>query len=163
MNISAIAAMGKNRVIGKNNQLPWHLPADLQHFKQLTIGHPIIMGRKTFESIGKALPHRTNIIMSTNPHFHAANCLTATSIEEVMRLNEVSTSAEIFIIGGEHIFQLWLPYINRVYLTEVDCEISGDAFFPELDKNEWREVARESHQPDEKNPYFYDFVVLEKR
>ena len=160
--ISAIAAMSINRVIGKDNQLPWHLPADLKHFKNLTTGHPILMGRKTYESIGKPLPNRTNLIMSQNSDFQAAGCITVQSIQEVLAQPAVINSEELFIIGGAHIYQLWLAEITRIYLTLVKETFDGDAFFPELNSNDWREIAREQHQADEQNIYAYDFIQLER-
>lgn len=159
--LSAIVAMGKNGVIGKKNQLPWHLPADLKHFKTITTGHPIVMGRKTYESIGKPLPNRTNLIMSQNA-FQAEGCITVNSIKDTLQQPTVLNSDEIFIIGGAHIYQLWMPYLERIYLTLVHHEFAGDAFFPELNPHDWQEITRESHQPDENNAYAYDFIQLEK-
>lgn len=160
--ISAIVAMGQNRVIGRNNQLPWHLPADLKHFKELTTGHPILMGRKTYESIGKPLPNRTNIIMTQNDTFQAPHCIIVKSIQDALMLPAVLNSQEMFIIGGARIYQLWLPSLTRIYLTVVQHEFAGDTYFPELNLQEWQENECEKHDADVNNPYAYQFVKLER-
>jgi len=161
--ISAIAAMAENRIIGKNNQLPWHLPADLKHFKAVTTGHPILMGRKTYDSIGRPLPNRTNIILTRNPSVDIPGCKVVTSIQEAIQLASNENVQELFIIGGAEVYRQLLPQIQRLYLTIVHQNFDGDAFFPELDAKEWREVSRERHEPDEKNAYAYSFVRLERR
>jgi len=158
--LSAIVAMAENRVIGKNNQLPWHLPADLQHFKTLTTGHPIIMGRKTHESIGKPLPHRTNIIITRDPTYRANGCLIATSFEAA--LQHATATDEIFVIGGAEIYRHTLPYLQRIYLTIIHHAFEGDSFFPEFNSTEWKETARDYHAADEKNAYAYSFITLER-
>ncbi|MEQ1667878.1 MAG: dihydrofolate reductase, partial [Sulfuriferula sp.] len=146
--ISLIAAMSKNRVIGINNTLPWHLPADLQHFKQLTLGHTIIMGRKTFESIGRALPGRTNIIISRNGYPAPANCTVVDSIAAAIKL--CTNKDEIFFIGGEQIYAQAIAYADKLYLTEIDTEIAGDAHFPDFSPTDWIETDR---QPQTASPY----------
>lgn len=160
MNISLIAAMDRNRVIGKQNALPWYLPADLRHFKELTIGKPIIMGSTTFASIGKALPDRTNIILTRDPSFAAEGCTTIHSVEEA--LAAAQGHDEVMIIGGANVFKQFLPMANKMYLTIIDTSLDGDVYFPEWDPAEWQETNREPHKPDEKNVYSYTFVTLER-
>lgn len=159
--LSAVVAMSENRVIGKNNQLPWRLPADLKHFKTITSGSPIVMGRKTYESIGRPLPNRTNIILTRNQHFHAPGCLVVSSLNEALSLVP-SSAKEIFIIGGAEIYQQLLAHIQRIYLTIVHHEFEGDAYFPELNMKEWHEIERIHHQQDQNNHYAYSFVILER-
>lgn len=163
--LSAIAAMAENRTIGFKNSLPWHLPADLKHFKTLTHEHPILMGRKTFESIGKPLPNRTNIILTRDPTYQAAGCIVVTSLELAIQeaLNSHhNTNNEIFIIGGEEIYRQLLPHVQQLYLTIVHHEFEGDAFFPALNNNEWHEISRETHHADEHHAYNYSFLTLER-
>jgi dihydrofolate reductase len=160
--ISAIAAMAENRAIGINNRLPWHLPADLKHFKALTSGHPILMGRKTYQSIGRPLPHRMNIIITRDLEFQAPGCIVVNSIEQAVGVAEVEDSNEIFIIGGAEVYQQLMPHIERIYLTIVHHAFEADTFFPEIDMKEWREVAREDHVADEANEFDFSFITLEK-
>lgn len=160
--ISAILAMGENRVIGKNNQLPWRLPADLKHFKAITSGHPILMGRKTYQSIGRPLPNRINIIMTRDAHFQAPGCTVVTSIDEAIVCASNNNSDEIFIIGGAEIYTQLMPVIDCIYLTVVHQTFDGDAFFPELATDEWKEVERTVHQADAENAYAYSFIRLER-
>jgi dihydrofolate reductase len=162
MKISAIAAMSENRVIGDDNQLPWHLPADLKHFKNLTSGHPILMGRKTYESIGRPLPNRTNIIISRNTDFEAQGCTVVKDIDEAIACAKKQNSEEIFIIGGAEVYKQLLPAIDRIYLTIVHEDFEGDAFFPELDMKEWKESERVRHEADEINEFAYSFIVLDR-
>lgn len=161
--ISAIAAMAENRVIGINNKLPWHLPADLKHFKQLTTGNPILMGRKTYESIGRPLPNRLNIVLTREPQFQAPGCEVVNSIEAAMRLAAQDNKSEIFIIGGAEIYHQLLPKIQRIYLTIVHHDFDGDAYFPALSSTDWIEVAREKHCADAENMYEYSFITLERK
>lgn len=158
--ISMIAAMDKNRVIGNQNKLPWHLPADLKHFKQLTLGKSILMGRKTFASIGRPLPERTNIIITRDPLFKAAGCEIYHSIPEA--LAKTATESEIMIIGGANIFEQCLPLAQTLYLTIIKHDFVGDTYFPRLDLSEWREIESHEHQPDEKNSYAYKFITLSR-
>lgn len=160
--ISAIVAMSENRVIGDDNHLPWHLPADLKHFKALTTGHPILMGRKTYESIGRPLPNRTNIIMTRNPSYQVAGCTVVTSIDKAIEHASAIGSNEIFIIGGAEIYQQLLPHIERIYLTVVHETFEGDAFFPELNPREWKESVSIAHLADADNEYDYTFSTLER-
>ena len=162
MIVSAILAMSKNRVIGKDNQIPWHLSADLKYFKRTTLNHHIIMGRKTFLSIGKPLPKRTNIVLTRNPFFVASHVLVVSSIEEALNIAEENGEEEVFIIGGGEIYRQSMPYWDKVYLTRVDIEVEGDVFFPELDNKEWRLLSDEPHEADEKNVYKYSFQVYER-
>jgi len=161
MRISLIVALARNRVIGRDNQLPWRLSADLQHFKGLTMGKPIVMGRKTYESIGRPLPGRTNIVVTRDSSFSAAGCRVVHSIDEA--LVAAGGADEVMIMGGENLYSQLLPRADRLYLTEVQAEVSGDAWFPEFDETQWQELERESHRADEKNEFDYDFVVLARR
>lgn len=160
--ISAIVAMSENRVIGDDNQLPWHLPGDLKHFKTITSGHPILMGRKTYESIGRPLPNRTNIVITRNHGFHADGCIVVKSVEEAMTHAEKIQKDEIFIIGGAEVYKQLLPQIERIYLTVVHEIFEGDAFFPELNEKEWKKVSRQFHAADDDNDYDYSFFVMER-
>lgn len=162
MKLSIIVAVAENGVIGHNNQLIWHLPEDLKMFKRLTSGHPIIMGRKTFESIGKPLPNRTSIIITKNPEFQIEGCITVHSLEEAIEAANEIEENEAFIIGGAEIYRLALPFADTIYLTEVHHAFEGDTFFPAIDKDIWEEVNRIDHDTDEKHLYKYSFVELEK-
>jgi dihydrofolate reductase len=159
--VSIIAAMDRNRLIGSNNQLPWHLPADLAHFKQVTMGKPIIMGRKTYESIGRPLPGRTNIVLTRSADYRAEGVLMAHTLEQA--LDCVSEEDEVMIIGGSTIYELALPRADRLYLTYVESTCEGDAWFPEFDIEHWRVVASEQHRADEKNSSDYCFVNYERK
>lgn len=160
MRKSLIVAMSNQRVIGANNTLPWHLPADLKHFRALTMGHPIIMGRKTHESIGKPLPGRDNIVVSANKDFSAPGCIVVPSLHAA--IEACGKAEEIFFIGGNTLYQQALPMTERIYLTHVDCDVKGDTFFPVLELQQWREVASEARPADEKNAYACRFVTLDK-
>ena len=160
--ISIIVAIAKNRVIGKDNKMPWHLPADLKHFKKVTYGFPIIMGRKTFESIGKPLPGRKSIIISRQENLS----LNFDSVEVVHSFSEAAKVAndyeEAFVIGGSDIYQLALPFAEKIYMTKLDLETEGDTHFPELDTEKWTLVDEEHHQADAKNPHDYSFLIYER-
>jgi len=160
MKISLIAAMAQNRVIGKNNQLPWHMPKDLQHFKALTRGKPVIMGRKTFESIGHPLPKRLNIVISRHADYHAPGCQVVHSLTEA--LDAASPAEEVMIIGGAEIYQQALARADRMYLTYIHQKIEGDSFFPEWEKGSWHETSRIEHSADQHNCYPFTFVTLER-
>jgi len=156
-----IAAMANNRVIGKDNDMPWHMPADLKHFKSVTMGKPVIMGRKTFESIGRPLPGRKNVVITRNSQWHADGVEVVSSTEEA--LNVLSEAEEIMVIGGGNIYLQILPLATTLYLTFIDLEVEGDTQFPDWEKAaNWQEVARESHAADEKNAHPYQFVTLKK-
>mgnify|MGYP000442228413 CR=1 FL=1 len=155
--------MTSSRVIGKNNDLPWHLSADLRRVKDLTMGHAIVMGRKTADSIvariGKGLPGRTNIVITRNGDYDQPDFTTVGTIDEALQVAEGDT----FIFGGAKIYELAMPYVDKIYMTIVHADIKGDVYFPELDTSKWHEVYRESHKKDEKNEYDYDFVELERQ
>lgn len=159
--ISLIVAMDLKRTIGVDNQLPWHLPADLQYFKKVTSGHTIVMGRRTYESIGKPLPNRKNLILSTQSDFFAPGCEVYPSIPELMKT--VDPDEELFVIGGAGIFQAFLPIADRLYITLIDHVFAGDTFFPEIEEATWQLVSSEQGIKDEKNPYDYRYTVWERR
>jgi dihydrofolate reductase len=161
MRLSLIAAVGKNGVIGAGGKLPWKLPADLVHFKQVTMGHPIIMGRKTFESIGRALPGRVNIVVTRQRDYAAPGCVIAASLDEAFE--RAKEADEVFIIGGAELFRAALPRAEKLYLTRIDRDFEGDTFFPKLDPALWREVSRREGAVDEQNPYPHTFIELERR
>ncbi len=163
MIISTIVAVAKNNVIGKDNDIPWYLPADLKYFKKVTTGHHIVMGRKCYESIGRPLPKRTNVIVTRNPFFIATGCLVTHNVAEAVQLAEANGEEEVFIIGGGQIYEIALPHVDRIYLTEVDLEVEGDIFFPEINPKEWTLIEETEHQSDEKNEYDYTFKILERK
>ncbi|CAA6806917.1 MAG: Dihydrofolate reductase (EC [uncultured Thiotrichaceae bacterium] len=159
--LSMIVAMDKHRVIGVKNTIPWRLSADLQYFKSITMGKPIIMGRKTYDSIGRPLPGRRNIILSRQTDLAIEGCETFDSPEAVNQ--ELVDSDEVMIIGGEQIYKLFMPFASKLYVTEVDTEVAeGDAYFSMFDPVEWRETSREYFSKDEKNECNYCFVVYER-
>jgi dihydrofolate reductase len=160
MLLSLIVAMTPDRVIGAENRLLWRLPAELQYFKKITWGKPILMGRKTHLSIGRALPGRRNIVISRNPDFEAAGCEVVSSLEAALAL--VEDDPEVMVIGGAQIYQQALPYAQRLYLTRVEHSFAGDAFFPELQKSEWQIISEEERPADAENPYAVSFMVLER-
>jgi dihydrofolate reductase len=168
--LSVLAAMAQNRIIGNNNAIPWRLPHDLKHFKELTMGHPIIMGRKTHESIGRLLPGRTSIIITRQPDYEVPGALVARSIGEALGICSQTKSGEgehldqvneCFVIGGADIFQQMLPLCDRIYITEIHRDFEGDAYFPEFDRNDWREVSREEHMDD--RGLEYHFATLDRK
>ena len=160
MKISLIAAMADNGVIGIENRLPWCLPADMKWFRDNTMGKPIVMGRKTFDSIGKALPGRTNIVVTRDTSFKADNCLVTHDFEEaVSAAGEVD---ELMVIGGASFYEQTLPRADRLYLTLVHASIEGDAWFPKVDFSQWNEVSRKDCSSDAKNPFEHSFVVFER-
>ena len=160
MLISAIAAVAKNNVIGKDNQIPWYLPADLGWFKRTTLGHHILMGRNSFRSIGRPLPKRPNIVITRDPFFTADGVLIAHSIEEALGMAYDAGETEAFIIGGGVLYRESADLWDKIYLTEVDLETEGDVFFPVLAPDEWRETWREHHEADAKNEWAYTFRIL---
>jgi len=165
MKIALVVAAARNRAIGLNNKMPWHLPEDLKYFKRVTMGKPVIMGRNTFESIGRPLPGRPNIVISRNADYKADGITLVNSLEAALQaavqLLPPGTD-EVMVIGGAQIYAQALAQADRLYLTEVDAEPEADAFFPAIERAEWRESARESHAACERNPYAYSFVVLER-
>ena len=165
MIISLIAAVAKNRVIGKNNDLPWHLPDDMKFFMQTTSTHHVIMGRKNYESIPekfRPLPNRTNMVVTRQTNYEAPGCTIVNSLEEAISIAEKSGEKETFIIGGAEIYRQGFPMTDRMYLTEINATIEGDTYFPAFDHGEWKEVSRVSHSTDERHHYSFDFVVYEK-
>jgi dihydrofolate reductase len=160
MGISFIFAMDRNRAIGNDNQLPWHLPADLKFFKKITTGHPILMGRKTYQSIGKPLPGRRNVVITQDPKFTAEGCEIVHSVEEAAAQFE---QEELFVIGGSEIFRLFLPLVDRMYITRIEHEFAADTYFPEVNMQVWTLVSNEQGIQDEKNPYEYYFQLYERK
>ena len=161
MVISIIAAMDKNRLIGQGNRLPWKLPADMKHFRRLTLGKPVLMGRKTFESIGKPLAKRTNIIVTHNRNYQADGCIVTHSIDEA--LVAVKNQEELMVIGVASIYKLFLSRADRLYLTQIHESFVGDVYFPTFDWVDWQEVKCIDHQADEKNPYPHSFLFMHRR
>lgn len=162
MIISIIVAAAKGGVIGKTNALPWYLPAEMAYFKQKTMGHPIIMGRKTHESIGRSLPGRYNLVITRNKKYIAEGCEVANSLKQALEKARNSPgSDEVFIIGGAEIYKQALPKADRIYLTKVNAEIDGDKFF-NFDEAEWKQTFSEKHQKDEKNKYDYEFTTWQR-
>jgi dihydrofolate reductase len=155
-NLSLIVAMDENRLIGSENGLPWHLPADLAYFKRTTMGKPIIMGRKTFDSIGRALPGRRNIVITRDPQFDAPDCEIAGGVDEALAL--CAQADEIMLIGGASLYQQTLPLATCLYVTLIHHGFGGDTWFPEFDENEWRLESRTDFEPDCRNVYAYSFI-----
>ena len=158
--ISLIVAMARNRVIGCNNRMPWHLPADFAYFKRITLGHPIVMGRKTFESIGRILPGRRNIVVSRNRDFLVDGADVMHSLDEA--ISSCQDNEEVFVIGGAALYAAALPHADRLYITEVDVTPAGETLFPVIDEMSWLEKARQRVEPDANNAYAMEFVVLDR-
>lgn len=158
--ISLIAAMARNRIIGKDNDMPWHLPADLAHFKRVTMGKPVIMGRRTYESIGFPLPGRKNVVITRNADYAPEGVVVVDSVEAA--LSEVSDADEVMIIGCGQLYREMLPHADRLYLTQIQADIVGDTEFPDYTVFEWEEIDREVYEADDKNAYDLEFVTLEK-
>lgn len=161
MIISIIAAIGKNNVIGSEGRLPWRIRGDMKRFVSLTKGKTVVMGRRTYESIGKPLKDRTNIILTRNTDFKAEGCTVVNSVEEVFEI--IDDKHEIIIIGGASIYKQFLPKAQKMYLTIINHNFEGDVFFPYFDKNEWLEKSVEEHKKDSDNPYDYTFITLERK
>ncbi len=159
MTLTIVVAISENHVIGKDNKLLWYLPRDLKHFKEITTGHSVIMGRKTYESVGKPLPNRRNIII-TRQAIDIAGCEVVNSIEAAIEL--CKAEKEVFIVGGAEIYKQAMHLTDRIYLTIVHQDFDGDSFFPEIDKQLWKEVHHEDHEPDERNLLPYSFITLER-
>ncbi|MGE7603785.1 dihydrofolate reductase [Peribacillus sp. NPDC097675] len=160
--ISLMVAMDENRLIGKNNALPWHLPADLQYFKRVTMGHPIVMGRKTFESIGRILPGRENVIVTRNHDFKVEGCTILHDVSEIKGFADAHEQ-EVFVIGGAEIFKAILPVTDRLYITQIHEEFEGDTYFPRINEAEWENAGTIPGVIDDNNPYAHDFIVLRKK
>lgn len=160
--ISLIVAISKNGVIGKGNEIPWYLPDDLKHFSKTTRGHTVIMGRKTYESIikrlGKPLPDRKNIILTSQKDFKASGCIVVNSISEAQK--NIQDNEEVFIIGGAKVYEDFLPFAGKLYITDVDIECEGDVFFPDYNKDDWKEVSSIFHPTDAKHPNSFNFIEL---
>ena len=161
MRISLIVAMAENRVIGRDGRLPWHLPKDLKRFKKLTVGHPMVMGRKTFESIGRPLPKRRSLVLSRDPAYRPPGAEVAASLPEA--LARLAADEEAFVIGGARVFAEALPLAERLYLTLVHAEVAGDVRFPEIDAAAWKLLASERHTADDRHAYDFSFLCYEPR
>ncbi len=162
MTLSLIAAVAENGVIGRNNKLPWHLSEDLKYFKRTTLGKPVVMGRLTWESIGRPLPGRTNIVVSRQTDLAIAGVQVVPDLATAMSLGDIGDAAEVVVIGGGQIYAMAMPWVTRMYLTEVHADVTGDAYFPLWDKSSWRESGRENFKAVEPNPYDYSFAVYER-
>ena len=161
--LSIIVAKAKNNVIGKHNQLLWHIPDDLKRFKKFTTGHTIIMGRKTFKSLEKILPNRKHIVFTQNPDFKVDD-ENVKVVHSMLQIQEyIENDEEAFVIGGAIIYNLLMPYVKKMYITEIDKDFDGDAFFPKIDETKWKEVSREKGPEDEGNDFTYEYVTYEKR
>lgn len=163
MIISLIAALAANRVIGMENVMPWHLPADLAWFRLKTLNKPVIMGRRTFESIGRSLPKRVNVVLSSKPVSNDVPVLLAASLDEALALHAVREADEVMVIGGQRIYEQFLARADRMYLTHIDAEIEGDAHFPNYQPEEWEPSFSEFHDADKQNIHSYCFEILERR
>jgi len=161
MIISLIVAMDENRAIGYKNKLPWSLPSELKYFRQTTKGKPVIMGRKTHESIGRPMPERLNIIVTRDRNYKAGNCIVVNTREDAMKA--AKGSSEIMVIGGAEIYKLFLPIANRLYITKVHGTFKGDTYFPEFNENEWVNVNEKLVEKDDENRYSYTIIVLERK
>ena len=165
MTISLIAALTRNFVIGRDNDLPWHLPDDMKYFMQTTKGHHVIMGRKNYDSIPekfRPLPNRTNIVVTRQQSLQAPHCTIVHSLAEAMDLARKAGETELFIIGGSAIYQLGMPFAQRLYLTEIDAELPGDTYFPIFDRTNWKETSRKHHSVDDRHSYAFDFVIYDR-
>lgn len=161
MILSIIVAFDERRLIGRDNGLPWHLPADLKHFKSITMGHHMIMGRKTFESIGKPLPGRQSVVITRKNDFQPAGTAVVNSLEDAMHF--CATEEEVFVIGGAQIFEQAMPLASKLYITQIHHVFEGDTFFPEISQEHWELVSKEDHEADEKNPWAYSFLTYRKK
>lgn len=159
--LSIIVAVAENNVIGKDNSLIWHLPRDMKHFKETTTGHCVIMGRKTFESNGRPLPNRTNIIITRDKNYKTDGCIIVNSLEDAIK--QAQKDPEAFIIGGGLIYEMAMPLVDRIYLTKIHQEFDGDTFFPKINMEEWIEVDRRDFKPDEKNKYPFSILTLDRK
>ncbi len=165
MIISLIAAHTENRVIGKNNDLPWKLPKDMKYFMETTRGHHVVLGRKNYESIPpkyRPLPDRVNMIITRQRNYEAPQCTIVHSVEEAIQIAQKAGETELFIIGGAEIYAMALPLAHRLYITEIKTTLEGDTFFPEYDRTQWKELSRQAHPTDEKHAYAFDFVVYSR-
>ena len=159
--VSQVVAMARDGVIGRDNAMPWHLPDDLKHFKTLTMGKPMLMGRKTFAAIGKPLPGRTSLVLTRDPSWQAPNVIAVRSLDEAFQ--KIGDTPELCVVGGAEIYRLTLPLTQRIHLTRIHANILGDTVFPALDVSEWRETERVEHPADERHAYAMTFSTLERR
>jgi dihydrofolate reductase len=159
--ISIIVALSENNVIGRDNALPWHLPDDLKHFRRLTVGHPVVMGRRNYESIGRPLPDRLNIVVTRRAGYAAPGCRVVHSLDEAF--TAADGAEEIFVIGGGELYAQTLDRADRLYLTRVHARIEGDTRFPVFDPGQWHEIERVRHEPDARHAYAFSFATLERR
>ena len=162
MTISLVVAASENNAIGKNNQLIWHLPNDLKFFKNTTWGFPVIMGRKSFESVNKPLPGRTNIVITTNPDWKAETVIVVNNLKDAIQKAAETNSKQIFIIGGGEIYKQSMDIADSIYITRVHADLEGDTFFPEIDKSKWKLISNQDFEADEKHAYSYSFQIWEK-
>ncbi len=166
MQLALIVAQSENRVIGRNNALPWHLSEDLKYFKKVTMGKVIIMGRKTYESIGRPLPGRTNVVVTRDPRWSAEGVTVVHSLEQAVEqataISEINGAGEAMVIGGSELYTQALPLTQRLYLTQVHAQVCGDAYFPELELSQWQQFSRQDFDAVEPNPYSYSFIVLDR-
>lgn len=163
MRISLIVAAARNGVIGRGGRLPWHLPEDMRRFRAHTLGHHVIMGRRTHESIGRPLPGRTNLVLSRDPRLRIEGCTTVHSLEEALDLARNAGEEEAFVMGGRAVYEAALPHADRIHLTRVEADVEGDVRLPVIDPTSWAEVAREAHLADERHAYAFSFLVLERQ
>lgn len=164
MRVTLIAALARGRVLGLEGEIPWRLPADLRRFKQRTMGHHLVTGRRTWESIGSVLPGRTMVVITRQADYRVPEGVSVVpSLEAALERAEDAGETEVFVAGGGEIYRQALPRADRLDLTEVELEVEGDTFFPEIDEGEWREISREEHPADDRNPHSYRFRVLERR
>lgn len=166
MKISMIAAVAENGVIGKDNDLVWHLPDDMKYFVDKTRGRHVIMGRKNYQSIPekfRPLPNRPNIVLTRQSNFEAKGCIVLNTLEDALKLAEEANETEAFIIGGAQIYKMGLSLADKMYITEVHEDFDGDTFFPDFDKSIWNEINREHHVQDDKHPHSFDFVIYERK
>lgn len=165
MIVSAIAALSKNKVIGKDNDLPWRLPDDMRFFMETTKGHHVIMGRKNYDSLHpkyKPLPQRTNIVITRQQDFKAPGCIVLNAVEPGLEIAKKNDEPECFIIGGAEIYKLAMPFTTRLYLTEIDAVIDGDTYFPDVDMRKWKEISRKHHSADDRHAYAFDIAVYDR-
>jgi dihydrofolate reductase len=160
--VSLVLAAARNGVIGLEGGLPWRMPADMRHFKQLTMGHHVVMGRKTHASIGRPLPGRTNLVLSRDPHLLLPGCTVVHSVQDALAIAEAAGEDEVFVIGGAQVYALALPLAHRVHLTRIEADCEGDTHAPDFERLGWRAVDRQEHAADDANPHGYTFYVLER-
>ncbi len=160
--ISLIVAAAENNVIGKDNQIPWKLPDDMKFFREKTEGHPIITGRKNYEAMGRALPNRPNIVVTTQPDYDAPDCIVVPSVHEAIERAEDFEGDEIFVIGGGQIYREALPLADRIYYTKIHANIDGDVTFPEINESEWQEIERVEHPADDRHQFPFTFITLDR-